>query len=405
MRGLGKLIAGMVVGAGAMYLLDPDRGARRRSLLRDQGVHAGHKLGDGLAATARDARNRTIGAAAGLRTRIRRDEADDDVLHERVRSAIGRVVSHPSAIAVTVSEGRVTLTGHVLADEVDDLMRRVQQVRGVREVRNELEIHRNANGVPALQGTGQAREHRPELLQDNWAPTTRLLLGAIGGFLTLRGARTRGPGGKALSAIGLGLLARAATNLPSRRLVGVGAGRRAVDVRKTLTVNAPVDRVWELWSNFENFPRFMSHLREVRKIDDRQSHWVAAGPAGVPVEWDAVITEWIPKQLIAWKSVEGSTVDTAGRVGFRPTLDDQTEIDLQMSYDPPAGVIGHAIASLFGTDPKRAIDEDTMRLKSLVEEGKTSASGGPVRLDEVIASGPVSHASKGSATKRRRSPG
>jgi hypothetical protein len=91
MRGQAKLIAGMVVGAGAMYLLDPDRGARRRSLLRDQGVHAGHKLGDGLAATARDARNRTIGAAAGLRSRFRRDEADDEVLHERIRSTIGRV--------------------------------------------------------------------------------------------------------------------------------------------------------------------------------------------------------------------------------------------------------------------------------------------------------------------------
>ena len=99
MKGQGKLIAGVVAGAGAMYLLDPDRGARRRSLLRDQGIHVGHKLGDGLAATARDARNRTLGAAAELRARFRPDEANDEVLHDRVRSAIGRVVSHPGAIS------------------------------------------------------------------------------------------------------------------------------------------------------------------------------------------------------------------------------------------------------------------------------------------------------------------
>ncbi|HZB27741.1 MAG TPA: hypothetical protein VE282_04190, partial [Gemmatimonadales bacterium] len=105
MKGQEKLITGMVLGAGAMYLLDPDRGARRRSLLRDQGVRVSHKIGDGLAATARDAKNRTVGAAAEIRSRFRQDQADDDVLHERVRSAIGRVVSHPGAITVTASDG------------------------------------------------------------------------------------------------------------------------------------------------------------------------------------------------------------------------------------------------------------------------------------------------------------
>jgi uncharacterized membrane protein len=382
MKGQDKLIAGMVIGAGAMYLLDPDRGARRRSLLRDRGVHAGRKLGDGLAATARDARNRTAGAAAQLRSRFRPDEADDEILHERVRSAIGRVVSHPSAITVLVSDGRVTLTGHVLVDEVNELVKRVEEVRGVREVRNELEIHRSADGVSELQGPGRPREERPELLQANWAPTTRLVVGTLGGILAFKGARARSRRGRALSALGLGLLTRAATNLPPRRLVGLGAGRRAIEVQKTIRVAAPVARVWELWSNFENFPRFMAHLREVRKIDEGRSHWVAVGPAGVPVEWDAVVTDWVPNQLIAWKSVEGSTVETAGRVRFRPTADSGTEIDVQMSYNPPAGAIGHAVATLFGADPKHALDEDMVRFKSLLEEGKTRADE-PVELEEV----------------------
>jgi len=370
----GKLIGGIILGAGAMYLLDPDRGTRRRSLLRDQIVHAGTKVGDGLGATARDARNRAVGVSAELRSRLQHDQADDEVLQERVRSAIGRVVSHPSAITVAVLDGQVTLGGHVLASEVDELIHRVKRVRGIRDVRNELEIHRTANGVPALQGSGRPREQRPELLQENWAPATRVIMGTIGAGLMLQGVRSKGAVGRTLSALGLGLLTRAMTNLPARRLVGAGASRRAVDVQKTVVVAAPIERVWELWSEFEQFPSFMSHLREVRRIDENRSHWVASGPAGIPVEWDAVITEWAPNEAMAWKSVEGSTVQTAGRVRFRPTPDGNTEIDVHLSYTPPAGVLGHAIASLFGTDPKHAMDEDMVRLKSLLEEIPSASS-------------------------------
>jgi uncharacterized membrane protein len=382
-----KWIGSFILGAGAMYLLDPDRGARRRSLVRDRLVHAGKKLGEGAAAAARDTRNRAVGAAAGLRSRFQADEVDDAVLHERVRAAIGRVVSHPGAVTVTAyDDGRVTLSGHVLAAEADELIRRVERVRGVREVRNELEMHRSSNGIPDLQGGGQPREERPELLQENWSPAVRLLTGIIGGGMALAGTRKGGRLGNVVGAAGMGLVTRAMTNLPASRLVGTGAGRRAIDIQKTIRVAAPVEAVWELWNNFEQFPRFMSHLREVRRQDENRSHWVAKGPAGIPVEWDAIVTERIPNERLAWKSVEGSAVQTAGRVRFRPTQDGGTEITVQMSYNPPAGALGHAVASLFGTDPKHAMDEDMVRLKSLLEEGKTSADGEePVRLDQVIS--------------------
>ena len=381
----GKLIPGIMLGAGAMYLLDPDRGARRRSLLRDRFVHAGHKFGDGLSATARDTRNRALGAAAELRSRFKQDQVDDAVLHERVRSAIGRVATHPSSITVTAFEGQVTLSGHVLEDEVDELISRVKQVRGVREVRNELQMHRSANGVPALQGGGRPREQRSELMQENWAPAIRLGLGALGGVLALKGFRSKGVIANTLTLAGMGLISRAVTNLPAGRLLGTNGGRRALDIQKTIVVSAPIEQVWELWSNFEHFPRFMSHLREVRRVSTNRSHWVAAGPAGVPVEWDAVITEWEPRESIAWKSVEGSTVETAGRVRFQSLADGNTEIDVQLSYNPPAGALGHTVASLFGVDPKRAMDEDMVRLKSLLEEGKTRADKEPVHLNEVIS--------------------
>jgi uncharacterized membrane protein len=378
----GKLIRGMMLGAGAMYFLDPDRGARRRSLFRDKVVHARHKVGDGLSATARDTRNRALGAAAELRSRLHEDQADDAVLHERVRSAIGRAVSHPASVSVTAFEGKVTLTGHVLADEIDELIRRVERVRGVEEVHNQLQMHNTAAGVPSLQGAGHPREQRPELLQDNWAPAVRLVVGALGGMMAFKGLRGKGVIRSTLATAGVGLMTRAFTNGPAGRLTM--QDHATIAVQKTIRVAAPLEQVWQLWNNFEQFPRFMSHLREVRRTYKNRSHWVATGPAGMPVEWDAVVTEWVPNECIAWESVEGSTVETSGRVRFRSTEDGGTEIGVQMSYSPPAGALGHAVASLFGTDPKRALDDDMVRLKSLLEEGKTSGGKEQVRMDEVV---------------------
>jgi uncharacterized membrane protein len=296
---------------------------------------------------------------------------------------------------VTVFEGRVTLTGHVLADEVDRLLRQVGRVRGVSEVKNELEIHRTSNGIPALQGSTLSSEQRPELLQENWAPATRLVVGSVGGLLALQSTRSSGLPGRLLGVVGLGLLARATSNMPPDRLVGIVRGRPTFQVEKTIKVSAPVDRVWELWSNFENFPRFMAHLREVQKVDEGRSHWVAAGPAGIPVEWDAVVTDWVPNQFIGWTTTEGSPVEMTGQVRLRPTSENETEIDVQLAYNPPAGAAGHAVASILGADPKRAMDEDLVRLKSLLENEKTSKAGDTVRLEEVVATSKSGRSRKG----------
>lgn len=386
MRDESKFIGGVLVGAGLMFLLDPDRGARRRSLVRNQAVRAQHKLGDGLGATARDLGNRARGTVAGLRSRFRREYVDDPVLHERVRSVLGRAVSHPAAIGVSISEGQVTLRGDVLEDELEPLLDMVNGVPGIFEVRNHLVTHREAADLPSLQG-GRRRESRAELAQENWAPGARAAAGTIGGLLVYSGFRLRGPAGPLVAAVGLAALLRSVTNLPARRLTGIGAGRRAVDVQKVINVAAPIDQVWELWTNYENFPRFMAHLRDVRRTGDGRSHWAAVGPAGARLEWDAITTAWVPNEVIAWKSVEGAAVENAGIVRFRPTSDGGTQIDVRLSYNPPGGALGHAVAALFGADPKRAMDEDMGRLKSLLEEGKTSTDEGRVELEELTGVG------------------
>jgi osmotically-inducible protein OsmY len=144
-----KFITGLLAGLGLAFILDPDRGSRRRALLRDKATHTGRKLAEGVEATTRDLRNRAQGAAAEVRSRLRSEEAGDEILHERVRSAIGRVVSQPNSITVTAHQGRVTLQGSVPERELDGLIRAAEAFRGVGTVVNELEVHRDADVSPA----------------------------------------------------------------------------------------------------------------------------------------------------------------------------------------------------------------------------------------------------------------
>ena len=130
------------LGAGAllMYFLDPSRGNRRRKLLADKVVHAGHTFGDAAGKTARDLRNRATGVVSTARQRRMNETVDDQVLVERVRAALGHVVSHPGAIQVTAQDGVVALAGPVLRTEADRLVQRVGKVRGVSDVEDLLEI-------------------------------------------------------------------------------------------------------------------------------------------------------------------------------------------------------------------------------------------------------------------------
>jgi uncharacterized membrane protein len=382
MRAGTKFINGVMLGAGAMYLLDPERGNRRRALLRDRLISARRSMGGAAGATARDVRNRTAGAVAELRSRLHQDQAGDDVLIARVRSALGREVSHPSAIAVNARDGQVTLTGSILEPELGGLLDRVSRVRGVCGVNNELRVFRDASHVPELQG-GRPRGDMSELLEESWTPALRFTAGVAGALLALRGLRRGGVIGTASGVVGLGLLTRATTNLPARRLTGIGAGRRAVDIHKSIDVQVPIEQVWALWSAFENFPRFMTHLREVRNLGGGRSHWVAKGPLGAPVEWDAVITAWRPGEAIAWKSLGGSPVENAGIVRFQPGPQDGTRVDVRLSYNPPAGAIGHAVAALLGQDARHQMDDDLLRFKSLLETGRTTVEQGKVELAQL----------------------
>lgn len=206
------LLLGAGLGAAAMFLLDPARGKRRRALVRDKLALATRKTGDCLEVTTRDVTNRTRGWYSEIKSRISSEQPDDSVLVDRVRSKLGRVVSHPGAIHVTAQNGTVTLSGPVLADEVPHLLSCVKWTAGVQSVNNNLDVHEEAENHPALQGGRERTGRRFALLQENWSPTARLLAGTAGASLAVYGGVRRNALGAGLGAAGLLLMTRGITN-------------------------------------------------------------------------------------------------------------------------------------------------------------------------------------------------
>ena len=245
MSALGTLLRGAALGAAAMYLLDPDRGRRRRAVARDKLRSAASHASTFVDAARRDARHR-LQAVRASALRIGRDDdtPSDVVLVERVRARLGRVVQHPHAVRVIATGGRVRLAGPILTAEHAPLMRAVRHVRGVREVDDEaLALHSSAEHVSALQG-GRTRPLAP--WQDNWSPALRFAAMLGGGMLALQGLARRGPVRLAFWSTGLGLIARAATNRPLERLldrdVQVARMQRAAldDTTDDWTATAPL---------------------------------------------------------------------------------------------------------------------------------------------------------------------
>ena len=222
-----SMIGGAGIGAGLMYLLDPDRGKRRRALVRDQAIRSARKARQAAQGTARDARNRAQGMVASMTARVSPETSlTDEILVERVRSKLGMLVRHPRSIEVTARLGTVILSGPVLADEVDSLLALVSKIPGVTQVDNRLDIHEEAGDVPGLQG-GPARRPRGdvfELMQSNWSPAARFLAGAAGGIAVIYGVRQRTAAGAGLAALGIGLLARGLTNREFADVLDFGEG-------------------------------------------------------------------------------------------------------------------------------------------------------------------------------------
>ena len=153
-----------------------------------------------------------------------------------------------------------------------------------------------------------------------------------------------------------------------------------VRVDEEMPIHKSPQELYRFWRNLENLPRFMEHLHSVNVVSERVSHWVARGPAGFKVEWDAEIVNDIENELIGWRSLQGSQVDNGGSVRFDPMDEGRgTMVRVSLQYNPPAGYVGSLIARMFGDAPERTIAKDLRRFKELMETGNITSTAGKSR--------------------------
>ena len=217
----------------------------------------------------------------------------------------------------------------------------------------------------------------------------RLVSGIAGSWLLLRGLDRGGLTGLLLSSIGGALVHRGATGrCKVSEALGQGAKLQARDgvavpngihIARSMLIRRPPDELYAEWSQLENLPRMMTHLKSVTVIDEKRSRWVASAPAiaGGQVEWEAETVKDVPGWQLCWVSLPGSQVENAGRIRFSPALGDRgTIVSVHLDYRPPAGRLGHWLAKLFGEDAEKQIQDDLRSFKRRIEVGEIPTTAG-----------------------------
>jgi uncharacterized membrane protein len=149
-------------------------------------------------------------------------------------------------------------------------------------------------------------------------------------------------------------------------------------IGRSVTIDRSPQELYDFWRDFRNLPLFMENIESVTMIDPVRSHWKVKGPADTSVEWDSILTDDVPGELIAWKSAEGAAVPNTGRIEFRQTTNGRgTIVTATIAYDPPATKLGVLIAKMLGREPKIQARRDLRRFKQLMETGELPTSEPP----------------------------
>ena len=357
------LLTGTALGAGLMYLLDPVSGKRRRAFTRDRMTHLVKETDRLVGQTGRDLRNRYEGAVAEAKRFWTPEEVADDVLADRVRTALGRVISHPRSVEVSAEHGWITLTGRIIASEERRLLHRIRRVPGVRGVENRLEVYKSTAHISGLQG-GVLRQERFELMQTNWSPAIRLLSVLGGGAAALYGLRRRDFTGLTTGLLGMGVAARGFTNTELRELFGV-TPREPVEIvlQKTVHVEAPLEKTVSMWTDFHNLPHFLPGIQEVKDIGEGRSTWTIRLD-DKPMQWEAVTVS--SKNVFTWKSQPGALLANSGILRFDSAAGG-TRVQVTISYRPSRGLPSRIAAQWFGPDPARYLAESLPEMKRIIE--------------------------------------
>jgi uncharacterized membrane protein/ElaB/YqjD/DUF883 family membrane-anchored ribosome-binding protein len=410
----GKWIGAAVAGALLMYAFDPDRGAKRRANARgalrdardrtgDRLEHAWHNAGDRLdsarlraTGAAALAGERLAGAAhaAGDRLAEVSHRTRDRLEHARERLADASYeakdrashAAHEARDRVKHAAYEAREKAEYAADKARDRAgysadRAAERARERADQARER-LEQTAHSVKA---DARSRAHAAGDQVRAWTDhlsqvfgarsptlTNSALLGT--GALSVVGLVRRSP---VAALLGLGALAVLLRSDRGRHLVDSLRHRGAaslVEVENAIYIDAAPKEVFDAWSEVENFPRFMSHVTEVRDLGHRRSHWVVRGPGGMEYAWNAVMTEQSRPERLSWRSEPGSEIEQEGTVTFEPS-GNGTRVTVRMTYSPPAGALGHGIARMLGADPQRQMDDDLARMKEFIERGGAHYAG------------------------------
>lgn len=168
-------------------------------------------------------------------------------------------------------------------------------------------------------------------------------------------------------------------------------------VMKAVTLLRPIDEVYRFWLDPQNMPRFVRHLHSIESRGDRLT-WRTKDVDGSSAEWDVVVTEQVPNELIAWHAVKGSDVTCSGAVYFTPAPGDRgTEVRVTCTFDQPGGKVAAFFQKLLGEDPATEIGKDLHRFKQVMETGELVHSDAsihehphparPAGADELVTAG------------------
>lgn len=345
------LLGGVALGALAMYLADPDQGRRRRSRVQETVRNMTERTGDMANMAWRDAASRfagfqqSSGRPAGQRSS---KPIDDHVLEARVRSKIGRATANAHDILVHADQGRITLGGSVSPDERQAVFELVQSIPGVDAVRARFDDDAPA---PRHPGTG--------------LPLVALVGGALLGYYGL--SRRSGLGNDVIRT-GFDWLS-GLRQFDWMRLFSGAVEGRPVEMIRSIDIKASPEAVFDVWTHYENFPHFMSHVVEVRDLGQQRSHWAVRGPGGAEIEWNSVLTRSERPHALEWESEQGSMIDNSGAIYLESIGGGITRATVRMSYRPPAGALGNTVARLMGSDPERQLEDDLVRMRSFIERG------------------------------------
>lgn len=371
---LAKWLGGAAAGALLMYMLDPDRGSARRAqsaaAVRSAGTRTTSALGNvwsGAGKRMGNAADDAIDAATpngGLGSTLSRvGRAAGDMLDDTVSKAkdvMGRAASGAGDLADDASSSDTYASARKAVSRAADSV---------------SEFYDDTRKTAGRLGSRVAQEVKGDS-EGHWSPPLRNSAVVGGALLALTGLMRRSPLTMVMGLAGAALLARGAANQPLSSLVDRGAAGlgmakglsmdQTVDFEKTVHIDASPDEVYEQFANYENFPRFMSHVAEVRDLGRRRSHWMVKGPGGSRFEWNSVLIEQNRPNRLAWRSEPGAEIPNSGSIQFERHRGG-TLVTVRMGYSPPAGALGHAFALLLGSDPKSKMDEDLARMRAFIE--------------------------------------